>query len=49
MNGTAPELTFDNAAVRLHIVNQQPEYDVRWAPFDKIAVAPLVGDGSVSS
>jgi hypothetical protein len=34
MNGAVPELTFDNAAVRLHIVNQQPEYEVRWAPFD---------------
>ena len=33
-DGRAPELAFDNAAVRLRIVNQQPAYEVRWAPFD---------------
>ena len=33
----APELVFDNAAVRLRIVNQQPAYEVRWAPFDNNA------------
>ena len=25
---------FDNAAVRLDIVNQQSQYEIRWAPFD---------------
>ena len=36
-NDQAPELAFDNAAVRLHIVNQQPHYEVQWAPFDNNA------------
>ena len=36
-SGRAPELAFENAAVRLHIVNQQPEYEVSWAPFDNNA------------
>ena len=36
-NGGAPELTFDNAAVRLRLVQQTPEYEVRWAPFDNNA------------
>jgi hypothetical protein len=35
--GRAPELAFDNAAVRLRIVIYQPEYEVRWAPFDNNA------------
>jgi hypothetical protein len=30
----APELAFDNAAERLHVVNQQSRYEIRWAPFD---------------
>jgi hypothetical protein len=33
-DGRAPELAFDNAAVRLHIVNQQSQYEIGWAPFD---------------
>ena len=33
-NGGAPELAFDNAAVRLRIVQRQPEYQIEWAPFD---------------
>jgi hypothetical protein len=33
-DGRAPELAFDNAAERLHIVNQQSHYEIRWAPFD---------------
>jgi hypothetical protein len=36
-NGPAPELAFDNAAVRLHIVTQPPAYAIRWAPFDNHA------------
>ena len=32
-----PELAFDNAAVRLQIVQQQPEYQIAWAPFDNNA------------
>ena len=32
-----PELAFDNAAVRLQIVQQQPEYRIEWAPFDNNA------------
>jgi hypothetical protein len=36
-NGRATELAFDNAAVRLRIVQQQPEYQIEWAPFDNNA------------
>jgi hypothetical protein len=32
--GQAPQLAFDNAAVRLRILRQDPEYGIRWAPFD---------------
>jgi hypothetical protein len=28
------ELAFDNAAVRLHLIEEAPTYTVRWAPFD---------------
>ena len=38
-NGAAPELAFDNAAVRLRIVRQEPKYQIRWAPFDNTAGA----------
>jgi hypothetical protein len=34
-SGSTPALGFDNAAVRLHVVEQvTPRYIVRWAPFD---------------
>jgi hypothetical protein len=33
-DGTTPELTFDNAAVRHHFVEAGARYVVRWAPFD---------------
>ena len=33
-DGRAPELAFDNAAVRLGLVNQRSQYEIRWAPFD---------------
>jgi hypothetical protein len=33
-HGPTPALTFDNAAVRLHLVQEQPRYVVRWASFD---------------
>ena len=36
-NGRVPELAFDNAAVRLQIVQQQPQYQIEWAPFDNNA------------
>ena len=36
-NDGAPELAFDNAAVRLHLVQQQPEYQIEWAAFDNNA------------
>ena len=36
-NDPEPELAFDNAAVRLQIVPQQPEYQIEWAPFDNNA------------
>jgi hypothetical protein len=32
--GATPALTFDNAAVRLRLVPEQPRYVVRWASFD---------------
>ena len=32
--GPTPALTFDNAAVRLHLVQEQPRYVVRWASFE---------------
>ena len=32
-NGRAPELVFDNAAVRLRIVQQKPQYAVRVGAF----------------
>jgi hypothetical protein len=35
-DGRVPELTFDNAAVRLQIANQPQQYGIRWAPFDNI-------------
>jgi len=37
--GAVPELVFDNAAVRLHLVQQEPEYQIAWAPFDNNAGA----------
>ena len=33
-DGPAAELTFDNAAVRLNILNRQSRYEISWAPFD---------------
>ena len=33
-SGATPALTFDNAAVRLRLVQEQPRYVVRWASFD---------------
>ena len=33
-NSGSPELAFDNAAVRLHIVAPEPKYRIQWAPFD---------------
>jgi hypothetical protein len=32
--GATPELTFDNAAVRLGLVQQPPRYTIGWASFD---------------
>ncbi len=32
--GASPELTFDNAAVRLRLIPQEPDYRIRWASFD---------------
>ncbi len=33
-DGQPPELMFDNAAVRLRLIQEMPEYEIRWAPFD---------------
>ncbi len=33
-NEAAPELTFDNAALRLGVIQQEPRYVIQWAPFD---------------
>jgi hypothetical protein len=35
-DSTTPELTFDNAAVRHHLVEAGARYVVRWAPFDNV-------------
>jgi hypothetical protein len=40
-DGRTAELAFDNAAVRLHIVNQQSQYEIRWAPFDNDTIGTL--------
>jgi hypothetical protein len=34
---SAPELVFDNAAVRLQLVHQAPHYEIGWASFDNHA------------
>jgi hypothetical protein len=36
-SGAAPELVFENAAVRLRIVQQTSEYEIHWASFDNRA------------
>src|SRR4029453_13870636 len=40
-DGPAPELAFDNAAVRLHLVNQPSQYEIRWAPFDNDTIGTV--------
>jgi hypothetical protein len=43
--GATPELTFDNAAVRLRAVSQAPRYSIRWTSFDnRTGAAQPVGD-----
>ena len=43
-DGRSPELAFDNAAVRLRVVNQPPHYQIGWAPYDNNAgTAAAVG------
>jgi hypothetical protein len=36
-NGQAPQLAFENAAVRLRAVPDAPAYRIEWAPFDNMA------------
>jgi hypothetical protein len=36
-----PALTFDNAAVRLHVIEQEPRYAVRWRRSTTTAVKPV--------
>ena len=43
LEGQAAELRFDNAAVRLRLIQQKPEYTVRWAPFDNTSGTTRAG------
>ena len=36
-NSDTPELTFDNAALRLGVIQREPRYVIQWAPFDNHA------------